>query len=76
MDLVVEQICHQSGWLRVLIVKRSSGFFGFEEEYWSNEPREQTWCPVYQSSFGIFEDAEVAEREARTRVEWLRDIQE
>ncbi len=75
MDMIVKEICHPSGWLRVRIVKRTRGYFSIEEDYWSDHPLERSWCSVSQPSFGIFEDALAAEKEARNRIEWLRDSQ-
>jgi hypothetical protein len=59
---------------RVLIVQRSNGFFGFEEEYLCDETSGQYWCRYSQVPFGIFDSAETALREAHGRVTWLNSI--
>ena len=63
MDSVVKVLMSRDGKRKVEIFRAADGTYGFEELYFSEEPRERCW---------IAADAEIAEREARGRVEWLR----
>lgn len=58
---------------RVLIVDRGGGRFGFDEEYFSEDPDERCWVPLPQYPLTICDTAESAEREARASVDRLRD---
>jgi hypothetical protein len=58
---------------RVIIFQRSLGsfgekMFGLEEQYFSEEPLEQCWCPLSQVSLNFGETEHIAVREARARV--------
>ena len=57
---------------RVLIVDRGGGRFGYNEEYFSEDPDEMCWVALPQYPLTICESAESAEREARGCVDWLR----
>ena len=59
---------------RVLIVQRPNGHYGFEEEYFSQEPLEQCWVRTGQYPLAICDTPELAEREARGRVDWMADV--
>lgn len=57
---------------RVRIVRHAeNGWFTFEEEYFSEEPREMAWVTVQANSFPICDTMEIAIREARGRISWL-----
>lgn len=63
---------------RVIIFQRSIGSFGektfgFEEQYFSDEPLEQCWCPLSQVPLSFCETEQIAVREARARVVWLAE---
>lgn len=73
MDVVLKVLTHSDGRRRVSIVRRTNGWFGFEEEEFSEDPLEMCWLPSAAESFAIFDAAETAEREARNRIEWLRE---
>ena len=73
-EKVIKTIPHPNGTQRVLIVGRDSGFFGFEEEYFSSEPLEVAWVRLPQKSFSICDSPEGAEREARGRIKWLAEL--
>jgi hypothetical protein len=72
---VIETLIDSSGKRRVVVVDREDGTFTFIEERFSDEALEQTWIPRGRrrsASAPICASAEVALREARSRVEWLR----
>ncbi len=47
--------------------------FGFEEQYFSDEPLERCWCPLSQVPLSFCETEEIAVREAHARVVWLKE---
>ena len=65
-----------SGTKRVEIFQRTEGTFGFAEYHWLEEDTPTGiypyWSPLRPDSLAIFDTAERAEQEARSRVEWLR----
>jgi hypothetical protein len=71
MERVVKILSHPEGKRRVLIVQRSGGHYGHEEERFSDEATEMCWFRFSQVPFSIYDSAETAEREARSRFEWL-----
>jgi hypothetical protein len=57
---------------RVLIQKRTgTRWYTFEEQYFSDNPREMAWCPRSAASFPICDTFETALREARGRISWM-----
>lgn len=78
MDEVIKEIIDTTGKRKVEIFKRNDGSFGFESWQFSDEPLENCWIPYgYGRSSACFAaDQEIAEREARGRVDWLRDCSE
>lgn len=83
MNTTVKIIEHPAGTHRVRIVQRQAGHYGFESEelrhvYEDSDdlreryPNEFVWVPTGDGSFAILATAEDAEREARSRVMWLR----
>ena len=70
-ETVLHEIYDSNRARRVLIVQRSSGSFGYEEEYFSQEPLELCWCRLSQVPFCICQSAEIALKEARGRVAWV-----
>ena len=60
---------------RVLIVKRKNGSFGYEEEYFSQDPMERCWCRYGQRPFSICDSVETALKEAEGRIEWLSSME-
>ena len=82
MKQVLKTIYHPDADRRVLIVRHDNGFYGFEEEkladpyegYELMEGREKMWMILDQRPFCVCDSAEIAEHEARGRVEWLAKI--
>jgi hypothetical protein len=70
---VLETLSSHDGQERVHIVRRLNGSFGFEEEYFSAHPDEMYWCRRSQHPLCICDSQETALREARTRIDWLRE---
>jgi hypothetical protein len=73
-DCVIKLLYHPDGKQRVLIVRRSNGAYGFEEEKLSDEPGEMYWLPLSQVPLCICDSAATAEREARNSVAWLKAL--
>lgn len=76
---VLKRITHPDGLRRVAIVCHPSGRFGFEEETLIRETiydgsDHDHWQPVTEDSFAVCDTAETAEREARSRIPWLKDL--
>ena len=65
---------HPDGKRRVLIVDRGGGRYGYEEEYFSDEPLEMAWLSLPQRPLTICDSPELPEREARGAVAWLVDV--
>jgi hypothetical protein len=71
---VVKTFVSLDGRRRVEIVRRHDGFFSFEEDEWTSEFKKPCWVPAaHHGVVSIFDSAETAEREARARVDWLRE---
>ncbi|HEY0008899.1 MAG TPA: hypothetical protein VGB55_09260 [Tepidisphaeraceae bacterium] len=70
-ETFLRKIVDSTGKHRVLIVQRTNGSYGWEVEYWSDEPLEQCWVRRGQYPYSICDSEEVALREALGRVEWL-----
>ena len=68
---IVETLVHAGGTLRVIILQRDDGSFGFEDEKFSDDPREQCWITRGRYSESFCDSAERAVEEARGRVDWL-----
>jgi len=73
MWTLVKEIVARDGKRKVNIFRRHDGSFGFESLRFSEEPLEMAWIPHGRFSECIAPSSEVAEREARGRVDWLRD---
>jgi hypothetical protein len=72
MMTVLRVLTSLDGKRRVHIVDRGGGRFGYEEEYFSDDPDERCWVPLPQYPVTICDSPETAEREARGCVTWLR----
>ena len=68
---IIQTIYDDSRKRRVIIFHRNDGSFGFEEEFFSDEPLELAWLPSGRDS--RCETAEGALVEACGRVEWLAE---
>ena len=69
MQSVVKSIEHPDGLRKVEVFRRADGTFGFEALKWAEQ--EQCWLPYGRYADCFAASAEIAEREARGRVEWL-----
>lgn len=72
MVRVVKTFMHPKGQLRAHVVQRDNGTYGFlEEELWSGQ-----WLPsaayAPDAPISICDSALTAEREATSRIDWLR----
>jgi hypothetical protein len=72
----VRTLTSRDGKRRVFVVDRGGGRFGYDEEYFSDDPDEKCWVPFRQFPVTICDSAESAEREARGCVHWLRNASE
>jgi len=72
-DRVIKTIVSADGRRRVLIVAHPNGHFSFAEERYSDEPCEMCWISVRRQMSTICDSEVSAEREARDRVEWLKE---
>ena len=76
--MVVKSILSADGQRRVDIFKRDDGFFGFVElnhyqrEEGDNWSSPSYWAPAGPPFQSITETIEIAEREARSTIAWLR----
>jgi len=60
---------------RVVVFRRDDGSFGFEEEWFSDEPLEKMWIPFGKYSVCRCDSEERALAEARGRVSWMADAE-
>ncbi len=58
---------------KLLVFRRDDGSFGFQSLRFSEEPLEMCWIPDGRFSECFAPTMDIAEREARGRVAWLRD---
>lgn len=76
---VLKIITHPDAQRRVAILRHPSGGFGFEEEalirdtHYDDSAYEE-WRGVTDDSFAVCDTAETAEREARSRIAWLKAL--
>lgn len=59
---------------RVIILRRDNDTFGYEEEYFSEDPHEMCWIPKGRRVVGYYDTAERAETEARGNIDWLKTL--
>jgi hypothetical protein len=72
VDQIIQTIYSKDGKKRVHIVRRANGFYGFDEEYFSEDLYEMCWIPLTsRRPFSICDSAETALREAKGRIVWL-----
>jgi hypothetical protein len=74
MERVLKAIYHPNGNRRLVIVQRSRGHYGYEEETFSNDPTEMCWLRRTQKPFHIYDSADTAEREACGAIGWLKSL--
>jgi hypothetical protein len=73
MKAAVKELMSQDGTRKVQIFRRDDGSFGFESWRFSDEPLEGCWIPDGRYAEHVAPTQEIAEREARSRVDWLRE---
>jgi hypothetical protein len=60
------------GQRRLQLIERDDGYFSFSaEERALNAHSQPCWTPIWPHDYPICETAEIAEREAVARVDWL-----
>ena len=70
---VLKTLISADGEHRVQIFKRADGLFGFSEDVRADDADgERCWIP-WPSPSSICGSAEIAEAEARARIDWLGD---
>ena len=73
MNTIVKELLAPDGKWKVQVFRRGHGSFGFESLRFSEEPLEMCWIPHGRFSECFAPSADIAEREARGRVDWLRN---
>lgn len=74
-DLKSQTFIDASGKRRCTVFASGDGTYSFLEEKFSDDPSEMCWLPATsQRSRPICASFEIALREARGRVEWLREV--
>jgi hypothetical protein len=71
-DERVKEIYEGDGKRRVVILRRDSGSYFYEVEYFSEHPLEMCWIPTRRQMVGFYESRERAEDEAYANVDWLK----
>lgn len=76
-DLESQTFIDASGKRRCTVFAGGDGTYSFLEEKFSDDPYEMCWLPVtWRRSQPICASFEIALREARGRVEWLREVED
>ena len=70
---IKKTIYHPTEKRRVEIYRREDGTYGFEEWHFSEHETERCWIPTGRRFVTIAETLEIAENEARARIDWLID---
>ena len=70
----VRTIADETRKRRLIVFRRDDGSFGFEEEWFSDEPLEMSWIPFGRYSVCRCDTEERALAEARSRVGWLAHL--
>lgn len=60
---------------RVIIYSNDMGTFGYEQEYFSEHPFEMCWISTGRDMVGFYDSQERAEVEARSNIDWLKDLE-
>lgn len=76
-DFQPQTFLDASGKRRCTVFARGDGTYSFLEEKFSDDPFERCWLPLaWARSQPICASFEIALREARGRVEWLREVED
>jgi len=67
----VKTIYDDTGKRRAIIFQRDDGTFGFDEEYFSDDPLEKCWVSASLHGECRCDSLEIAIRETVGRVDWL-----
>ena len=70
-DVCIREIYDASKKRRVLIIRRENGTFGYDEEYFSEEPLERCWISRGRFPLAVCDTESTALLEAMGRIEWL-----
>jgi hypothetical protein len=70
-DQRLQEIYSRDGKRRVVIYRRDTGTFFYDQEHFSEHPLELCWIPLRQVPIGVYESQLRAEEEARANVDWL-----
>ena len=73
LKTIVKEFVGADGKRKLQVFRRDDGSFGFESLRFSEEPLEMCWIPDGRFSECFAPTADVAELEARGRIDWLRD---
>jgi hypothetical protein len=71
-DQPIREIMDETGKRKVIIYRRSTGTYCFEEWRFSQDELEMCWIPLRSHVIGFYDTAETALREASGRVSWLK----
>jgi hypothetical protein len=74
MGTIVRELLASDRKRKVQIFRRDDGSFGFDSLVFSEDPLEMCWIPHGRFSQCFASSLEIAEREARVRVDWLHDL--
>jgi len=73
LKTIVKELIATDGKRKVQVFRRDDGSCGYESLRFGEEPLEIGWIPCGRFSEYIVPTSEIAEREARGRINWLRD---
>ncbi|MFL6798311.1 MAG: glycosyltransferase family 2 protein [Xanthobacteraceae bacterium] len=73
-DHAVTLLYDPAGEKRVLILQRSDGRYGYEEERFTTNSDGARWIRIDRTPPSLSASAEIAEREARKSVGWLKEL--
>lgn len=71
---VISVVVHPGGKLRAIVFERDDGSFGFEDQWFSDDPMALCWIPRGRHSVSFCDTAERAASEAQGRIDWLADL--
>ncbi len=70
-DRCVRVLQDAEGKLRVRILRRKTGTYYLEEEYFSEHPLERGWIQIRRGAVGFYDSEQTAIREAKANIDWL-----
>ena len=75
MKRILKEIFSSDLKRKTVIFQREDNSFSFEEQIFSEDPFELCWIPYGKYSISYFDNALKAEREAKSRINWLENEQ-